>query len=372
MLGTFPHLLTSASPTHTQLVDLNNLNGPPFGPSADHPLGRDYFGRDLLARTLYATWPTLLPVILITAFSVGIGLFGATVCAVTSYRGIGRGVSWLAETMASLPVLPLVFMALYDRNYQASGTLQTVQFVGWLTLFSAGRSVVAFRSAIDGWFLFGFIEGVESVGKGRTATLVTHLRSWLSQYTVEYAFSEFARVTSLVTVLAAMHIYVVERWGYLPFIVPSHGLREWPSQLDGDDRRRHNEHGLRHVSISALRPACRTLARHDGSKLHCKGSAHEAGWALVVAGASNVLSPEGDARTEVVAVNERDRQEKLRREMTDTEEAYHQAYPDSRAPITAAVVGGVFSRYGRYMIVGGVVGALVAIAFWVILWRVHV
>lgn len=70
-------------------------------------------------------------------------------------------------------------------------------------------------------------------------------------------------------------------------------------------------------------------------------------------------------------MDERDRQKRLHSDMTDTEEAYHQAYPDVRAPITSAVVGGVFSRYGRYLLLGGLFGALVAIAFWVIVWGVR-
>lgn len=68
-------------------------------------------------------------------------------------------------------------------------------------------------------------------------------------------------------------------------------------------------------------------------------------------------------------MKERDRQQKLRSDMTETEESYHQAYPDVRAPITSAILTGLFGRNGRYLLTGGVIGVLAAVVFWLVMWR---
>lgn len=216
--GTFPHLFTAASPSKMHLFNLAHPDGPPFAPSGAHPLGTDGFGRDILARTLYATWPTLLPAALITLCSVLIGCIVAALAVGTQRRWLSGGAWWLSQAAASLPVLPLVFLALYDRNWQAPSDVQAMQYIGWMVLFAAGRSSAAFRGAMTEWAQFGFMEGVQSVGRSRMSALWTHLRSWLAHFSLEYGFSEFARVLSLMTLLAAFHIYVVQRVGFEQFL----------------------------------------------------------------------------------------------------------------------------------------------------------
>jgi len=72
-------------------------------------------------------------------------------------------------------------------------------------------------------------EGALAVGRGRAVILFTHLRLWLWRYVVEFFFVEFVRIGSLMTLLAAFHIYAVERTGLLAF--KPFGSEQWPTGI---------------------------------------------------------------------------------------------------------------------------------------------
>lgn len=58
-------------------------------------------------------------------------------------------------------------------------------------------------------------------------------------------------------------------------------------------------------------------------------------------------------------------EEKMHKDYTDIEEEYHAAYPNTPAPWTMGFLTGVFSRYGRGMLLWALVGAAVAVALWI-------
>ncbi|ARU62205.1 hypothetical protein CBW65_15235 [Tumebacillus avium] len=58
-------------------------------------------------------------------------------------------------------------------------------------------------------------------------------------------------------------------------------------------------------------------------------------------------------------------EEKLHKQYTDIEEEYHAAYPNTPAPWTMGFLTGLFSRYGRGMLLWALVGAAVAAALWI-------
>ncbi|HEU4962837.1 MAG TPA: hypothetical protein VFV52_03120 [Bacilli bacterium] len=60
-------------------------------------------------------------------------------------------------------------------------------------------------------------------------------------------------------------------------------------------------------------------------------------------------------------------EEKMHKGYSDIEEEYHAAYPDTPAPWTMGFLTGVFSKYGRGMLLWALVGIAVAAALWIVL-----
>jgi hypothetical protein len=58
-------------------------------------------------------------------------------------------------------------------------------------------------------------------------------------------------------------------------------------------------------------------------------------------------------------------EENMHKQYTDLEEEYHAAYPNTPAPWTMGFLTGLFSRYGRGMLLWALVGAAVAVALWI-------
>lgn len=219
-VGTFPHLITPASPTAQHLPDWSGGNipvSPPYPPSPTYPFGTDGLGRDLLARTLYSTWPTLWPAALATTCVIVLGMMAGAIRVFAQVRWFSAVVRWWSGSLRVLPVFALLFLALYNRNWHHAFALQVAQFVGWLVVFESGRVLDGCIGTFEEWRQFAFMEGVVSVGRRPMSAMWTHLRSWLAQFTVQFWFSEFARVLSLMTLLAAFHIYVVTAWGQEQF-----------------------------------------------------------------------------------------------------------------------------------------------------------
>lgn len=78
-------------------------------PGADHWLGTDEFGRDMLSRIIHGARPALLVGVLSVCVSVAIGL---PIGMIAGYRlgWVDRVVGWLVDTMLALPALLLALM----------------------------------------------------------------------------------------------------------------------------------------------------------------------------------------------------------------------------------------------------------------------
>ncbi|WP_224391069.1 dipeptide/oligopeptide/nickel ABC transporter permease/ATP-binding protein [Pseudonocardia sp. ICBG1293] len=79
------------------------------GPSAEHPLGTDQLGRDVLDRLLFGGWETLLSAALAVAIAVPLG---TTLGLLAGYVGgpVDTVVSWLQDILITLPTI-LVLLA---------------------------------------------------------------------------------------------------------------------------------------------------------------------------------------------------------------------------------------------------------------------
>lgn len=97
-------------------VDLQNTFA---GLSADHWLGTDHLGRDLAARLLVGSKPSLFAIAIVLAGSLGIGI---TAGAVIAFGPTGPSVvvRWLAQTLLAVPTL---ILALVIAAFLGAGTL---------------------------------------------------------------------------------------------------------------------------------------------------------------------------------------------------------------------------------------------------------
>lgn len=212
-----PHLVTSQNPNQTHYANYKTGQSAPFPPSSKHPFGTDQWGRDLLARTLAGTFNTLLPAAYITLIVLFVSLLMGTISSAGEGRAISKVIHFIGGTMASVPVLFVLILVMNQRNMQSP--YQELQFVLWIAAFEIGRASYAFQRSIDGWFQMGFVEAALMIGRSRIGTLFTHLRTWLVQFTMEFVFSEFARVLSIMTMLATFHVYAVEHLSSIPFFI---------------------------------------------------------------------------------------------------------------------------------------------------------
>ncbi len=82
------------------------------GPSAQHPLGSDDLGQDLLARMLYGGRISLA--VGVAAMSVGV-IIGTAVGAIAgiSRRAVDATLMWITDLFLSLPQLPLLLLVIY-------------------------------------------------------------------------------------------------------------------------------------------------------------------------------------------------------------------------------------------------------------------
>jgi ABC-type dipeptide/oligopeptide/nickel transport system permease subunit len=215
--GTFPELFTPFRPMHQDLGTPNEAGPPylPLPPSHLHPLGTDTLGRDVLSDTLYGIFQSLYPAVLITILAVIVGMTVASMASVSGQKWFAGFLRVASDCLSSVPALFILFLALYHRT--SIFWLQMVQYILWFVLIESLRTSYVLYESIQSWFRFAFVEGAASVGQTRSAILRTHLRSWFNRYLLEFSFSTFVRVMSLMAQLAALHIYTQITVGYLPF-----------------------------------------------------------------------------------------------------------------------------------------------------------
>ena len=160
-------------------VDLLNRYAPP---SADHPLGTDELGRDLLARLLEGGRVSLFVAV---AAALAAGTIGTAVGLVSGFAG-GRTDAVLmrvTDAMIGLPLLPLlIVLAAVDltklglpveiaRSEQASlwRIVAIVAATGWTTVARLVRGATLSVRTRD------FIRAATALGAGRARLLATHV-----------------------------------------------------------------------------------------------------------------------------------------------------------------------------------------------------
>jgi len=149
------------------------------GPSADHPLGTDDLGQDLLARMLYGGRISLAVGIVATLIALTVGvLVGA--CAGYYGGGLDHALMRLTDLFLSLPQLPLLLLLIYlFRDFvrrllgpEAGVFVLIVVVIGGLRWMPVSRLVRAqFLSLREQ----DFVQAARGLGAGTRRQIVRHI-----------------------------------------------------------------------------------------------------------------------------------------------------------------------------------------------------
>ena len=149
------------------------------GPSADHPLGTDDLGQDLLARMLYGGRISLAVGIVATLIALTVGvLVGA--CAGYYGGGLDHALMRLTDLFLSLPQLPLLLLLIYlFRDFvrrllgpEAGVFVLIVVVIGGLRWMPVSRLVRAqFLSLRE----LDFVQAARGLGAGTRRQIVRHI-----------------------------------------------------------------------------------------------------------------------------------------------------------------------------------------------------
>ena len=148
-------------------------------PIAQHPLGTDELGRDMLARALYGGRISLA--VGVTAMIIAI-LLGSVIGAVSGYLGgyVDEGLSFLTNLFLSLPQLPLLLLTVYLFRDSVTKVLGlefgmfviVVTMVGVLAWMSTARIV---RASFISLKQKEFVEAAICVGVKRSNIMFKHI-----------------------------------------------------------------------------------------------------------------------------------------------------------------------------------------------------
>jgi peptide/nickel transport system permease protein len=144
--------------------DLLNTLQPP---SVDHPFGTDELGRDVLSRTLAATWLDLSFGLLVTALGVTIGvLVGST----SGYVGgwFGRIVMRITDAVVAFPFFVFVLAIIAVVGPGVTGLVIALVSVGWAVYARVSRAeMLVLRET-------AFIQAAQTLGFSSRRVLIRH------------------------------------------------------------------------------------------------------------------------------------------------------------------------------------------------------
>lgn len=164
------------------------------GPSAEHWMGTDSAGRDVLTRSLVGTQISLIAGVTVTLAAVLIGTF---IGAVVAYVGgwLDATVSRIVDTAIAIPFLVVVLAAVAILGIGTLSVCIGMVFVGWAVYARIARAeVLALRE-------HEFIMATKSLGFGSLRILLRHVMPNAIRPGLTFATMD---VVSAMVVLAAM------------------------------------------------------------------------------------------------------------------------------------------------------------------------
>lgn len=212
----FPQRLTSINPYGIENVRVEvvpnqgivKMEGAPFKPSKESPLGTDELGRDVLSLIIYGTRLTMLLGLLIVvgrfliALPIGIGAgFGSHFCnaLINQFNAMFSAIPAL---IISIIILKMgVFSSLYKRESIIAFVI-VLTFVGW------GRLGLLIMERVRDILSKPFIKGEIAVGKGSFQIAMENVIPHLSPELVVLFFMEMAMALSMVMQLGIFGVFI--------------------------------------------------------------------------------------------------------------------------------------------------------------------
>tara|TARA_B100001029_G_scaffold80197_1_gene65761 strand:+ start:5374 stop:6222 length:849 start_codon:yes stop_codon:yes gene_type:complete len=145
-----------------------DLNLGPSGPSAEHWLGTDTLGRDLLTRMMYGSRVSLMVGFLATMVALSIGVLWGTIAGFTGGK-VDTIMMRIVDVLYGIPfiIFVILLMVIFGRNlillFMAIGAVE------WLTMARIVRSQVMSLSKQE------FILAAEAMGVSKSGIIYKHL-----------------------------------------------------------------------------------------------------------------------------------------------------------------------------------------------------
>lgn len=201
LLALFAPLVAPADPNAQDLV--RRLQPPAWdaGGSADHLLGTDALGSDLLSRVIYGARASLAIGFLVVLIA---GVFGTTLGVIAGYRG-GRTdqvISRITDIQTAFPGLLLSLTILAVIGPGETNLVIVFAINGWMVYSRTARSqTLSIRE-------MPFIEAAEAAGSRQRTILLRHVLPNLASTLVTLATLELARVILAESVLSFLGVGV--------------------------------------------------------------------------------------------------------------------------------------------------------------------
>jgi peptide/nickel transport system permease protein len=186
LAAVFAPLITPQDPTAQNLSD--RLLPPLFfGGSAEHILGTDQLGRDLLSRLLSGARLSMLVAIAVVAVA---GTFGVVLGLVAGYRGRATDaiIMRIADMQLAFPGILLALVILYALGPSAALLIVVFSINGWMVYARITRSLVLGLRTSE------YIEAAEISGAGPVRIMGRHILPNLMSPLLTLAVLEFARI----------------------------------------------------------------------------------------------------------------------------------------------------------------------------------
>ncbi|WP_139491544.1 ABC transporter permease [Brevibacillus dissolubilis] len=194
---------------HSTVVDGKDvIVSPPLPPSAEHLLGTDKWGYDLLTLLLYGARYTLFTTAIIALLRVVLGTI------IGLYIGMAeRRQNWwisIENAWSYMPViLPVYFLLVrVNINSPLSETELTLFFIAVVTILGIPSAVSSVRQKTEQIKEMPFVTAAESLGAGREHIIVRHVFPQLKEQLMIVFVMEIITVMSLMGQLGIFNLFV--------------------------------------------------------------------------------------------------------------------------------------------------------------------
>ncbi len=211
-------LAVSYSPTEP---DFNA--GAFLGPSLDHPLGTDNFGRDVLTRLAYGGRIDLLISVIATAVTFAIG---TALGLLSGYFGgaFDTFIMRLVDFVLTLPYLILVIAVIAVLGTGTSKVVIAIWLVGWVTYTRIVRAETLLVSRLE------FVEAARVIGSSSGRIMRRHVLPNVLGASIVYSMVDVVLNILLISSLSFLGLAVQPpdpEWGVMIAEARNFFLRDW-------------------------------------------------------------------------------------------------------------------------------------------------